>query len=1076
MRPTPASALLATANGPAPLSALAAELGFDHTALPLDDESSIALGLHETPLQDPHVIRGPGTLRALTAWCNPKTPLRDAVATTARRLAQHAPHLHWLLLLSHNGAPGVAIATFTPTAKPRIAALVADRSHILQSDTDTLTALAAVPAHSDILTHSAWLDILGREALTRRFYRTLEYLVEKLAANASGHATPHERSELALLNVSRLLFLGFLESRGWLDGDHRFLANGFTRCIENGGHYHHRVLLPLFFGTLNTSPRRRAPAARCFGRVPFLNGGLFTRTALERRHADIRFPDDTLGAIIGELLGGYRFSAREENDGTWSEAAIDPEMLGKAFESLMDPNARRESGAFYTPRRIVTTVTRSALRDALANGSVAPDLVDAALHGDPLPPRDADTLLAHVHTLAILDPACGSGAFLVHALESLATLHRRLGDPRSIAGIRRDLLTRVIFGVDVNPTAVWLCALRLWLSVVIESEVTDPLAVPPLPNLDRHIRVGDALSGDAFVHTTARRGARHLTLLRQRYARATGPRKHTLQRELDRAERNAAISHIEEQLARCAARRRDLLTTLRSRDLFGARQHHDRDAQRQLTTERTRTRELRATLRRIRDGGALPFAWTTQFADVAQRGGFDIIFGNPPWVRIHRIPPAARAEYRRHYAAYRNAAWTPTAHPGRRDGFASQVDLSALFTERTLALLRPNGTLALLLPAKLWRSLAGGGIRRVLHERARLVSLEDWSHSPSPFEAAVYPSLLVARRTDSDRTSHIAAVPRTRPPSDDSACFSAHERAQSVCWSANPSTIALDESAGSPWITVPPPVRTAFDTLSAIGTPLSHSPLGAPILGVKCGCNDAFVVEVVGGDHHLATVRSGNIQGSIERSLIRPLLRGEATEPWRPSARSEWIVWTHHDNGAVLATLPQHTHRWLGRWRKRLLQRSDAHGRTPWWSLFRTRAARSHAPRVVWADLGRSPRALVLLPGDLTVPLNTCYVLPCHEVTDAHALAALLNSPLAAAWLNVIAEPARGAYYRYLAWTVALLPIPRDWTRARDCLAPLAARARAGNDPTPSELLTAAADAYRTPLRTLAPLLTWTSR
>jgi hypothetical protein len=96
--------------------------------------------------------------------------------------------------------------------------------------------------------------------------------------------------------------------------------------------------------------------------------------------------------------------------------------------------------------------------------------------------------------LRIVDPACGSGAFLVHALEELSTLRARLGDPRPTDEMRRELLTRAIFGVDINPMAVWLCELRLWLSVVIEGRASDPLSVAPLPNLDRHIRVGDSLS------------------------------------------------------------------------------------------------------------------------------------------------------------------------------------------------------------------------------------------------------------------------------------------------------------------------------------------------------------------------------------------------------------------------------------------------------------------------------------------------------------------------------------------------------------------------------------------------------
>jgi hypothetical protein len=184
-------------------------------------------------------------------------------------------------------------------------------------------------------------------------------------------------------------------------------------------------------------------------------------------------------------------------------------------------------------------------------------------------------------------------------------------------------------------------------------------------------------------------------------------------------------------------------------------------------------------------------------------------------------------------------------------------------------------------------------------------------------------------------------------------------------------------------------------------------------------------------------------------------------------------VWTHSDAGAPLGTLPPSAARWLAPWRRRLRARSDLRGTGSWWMLFRTESADSTRTRVVWNDFGRSPRAAILPAGDPTVPLNSCYVLPCVDPVDALALAALLNSPLAAAFLNAIAEPARGGWHRYLAWTVELLPVPGEWARARRILAPLAERALLGQPPTDSELLAAACHAYRLGHEDVAPLVAW---
>jgi hypothetical protein len=353
----------------------------------------------------------------------------------------------------------------------------------------------------------------------------------------------------------------------------------------------------------------------------------------------------------------------------------------------------------------------------------------------------------------------------------------------------------------------------------------------------------------------------------------------------------------------------------------------------------------------------------------------------------------------------------------------------------------------MLLPAKLWRSLAGGGVRRLIAERGMVVALEDWSEYPGTFDAAAYPSLLVARRGRVACASDVAlAIQRRGGP---------------LQWTLRRASLGVDEDDAAPWLMLPPPARDVFDRLRRAGPPLHETGLGRPTLGVKCGCNEAFVVRAD--------------DASVETEMLRPLVRGESLARWRIDERREAIVWTHGVDGRPLPVLPSRTRRRLERWRPRLAARSDARG-SCWWSLFRTAAADSRRARVVWADMGRTPRAAVIPAGDPVVPLNSCYVVPCDRDDDAYALAALLNSPVAAAWLNSLAEPARGGYRRYLGWTVALLPLPRDWERARTLLAPLARRASAGQPPDDDALLAAAARAYRLRPADLEPLLAWTGR
>jgi hypothetical protein len=455
-------------------------------------------------------------------------------------------------------------------------------------------------------------------------------------------------------------------------------------------------------------------------------------------------------------------------------------------------------------------------------------------------------------------------------------------------------------------------------------------------------------------------------------------------------------------------------------------------------------------------------------------------------VRLHNIPPATRDSLRRDFRTFRDAPWrrgAGAAHAGI--GFAAQVDLAALFVERAHSLLRPHGVLALLVPAKLWRSLAAGGVRTLLHADAQLLAGEDWSESRHAFDAAVYPALCVARRRERRAPDLLAALaPATIDSCARTVVHVAVRRGDSVArWTLPTARLPFDDSPGSPWIFLPPDARRAFDRLTAVGIPLASSPLGRPRLGVKCGCNDAFIVRLAGpaDDPALARVAHDDGRtGTVERALLRPLLRGESVAPWHTPTNGEHILWTLDRLGHPLAALPPHAARWLAPWRRRLADRADAlarsSARASWWTLFRADGADRSAARVAWSDLARAPRATVLPPGDPTVPLNSCYVATLPSLDDALAFAALLNSTVAAAWLDALAEPARGGYKRYMGWTVSLLPVPRDWARARYLLAPLAARALDRHPPSPGELEAAVVDAFSLSRRALAPLVGWASR
>ncbi len=1032
-----AHALLANATSSTGLLALARGLGFTETPHLVSHRTTRTLNLPDGT-RATRITNGPHLAALIVEQLQP-----DTWRATLRALTAHLDRLtdprRYLLILhcSHDGP--LAIACWLSSTKgPRLAVLSTTPAHVLDSDAQTVAALAAA-LHSDpTRTVLRWHELLGRQAIGSRFFRALDTHVSDIASAWPARVADDDRRTLALIHVARLLFLKFLETKGWLNHDRAFLASHAEHTLATGGALWTRLVAPLTFGTLNTPALHRAPAARAFGDVPFLNGGLFACAPIERRCKRPPIIDDHLAPLILDTLARYRFTAREDTT-SWSEAAIDPDLLGRTFEALMDTTQRRGSGTFYTPAPLGGQLVEDALSAALRPHSVTADTDSVRdLH-----PDDAGRLRARLAHFRVIDPACGSGSLLVNTLETLATLHTRLGDLRPIHMVRREVLTRSIFGTDIAPMAVWLCELRLWLSIVIDDETTHPRDIAPLPNLEHHIRLGDALGNDAFAATPSL-ASRRIATLRDRYARSAGSAKKVAAARIAHAERHAARQVSMLSIRTLTSEREQLLQLARARTLFGTRQGLSAAQDRRLATLRTLIRQARRTLRRLDDGGATDFDFRTHFADAAHDGGFDLVIGNPPWVRSHHLDDETRTNLRTRFAAV-------TRHAEGHHAFGVQTDLAIPFTQRGLELTKPGGILAFLLPAKLWRSVAAGALRQHLLDHSTPLLLRDQSHTNGGFSAAVYPSAIILKRH-----THPA---ETSMPDRTTECQTTDAAGEPHTFTIPTRQLAASAHLGAPWRIVPDTVRHAADLLQAAGHRWSDSLLPPPSLGVKTGCNDAFLIP------------TSEVPAAL-RPFTRPVLRGDLVRPWSAPESPTSIVVPCDRSGTPLTALPAPLSRHFAPHQRALRARTDLRPRDPWWSLFRTDLLGSTGWRVVWADIGRTLRAAILAPHARTVPLNTCYGVRLHDPVDAHALVALLNAPTTTAWLSLVAEPARGGYHRFMGWTVLSLPLP-DWQRARECLAPVAARARRGEALDTAALHIATLEAYGITHRQVAPLLEW---
>jgi Eco57I restriction-modification methylase len=872
-----------------------------------------------------------------------------------------------------------------------------------------LERCAPLPGETSLALALRVAEALASEGVTPRFFKAFRAVLERLTDRLAQPQSRAERHALALTALTRVLFLYFVQAKGWLDGDGRYLIHRFDEGAAGRGSFQRHVFDPLCFGALNRPPGERSRHARALGRLPFLNGGLFEPTALERRHGVASWTNADWRDAFDELFERFHFSVREADAGE----AVAPDMLGRVFEGVMDPDERRTSGSFYTPAALVRELVRAGLEAVLVGrfGLARTTAERWIYHGEPPPfPRIPD-----LRGIKLVDPAVGSGAFLLGALEELVALRRAAGEGPALQ-VKRDVLARSLFGVDLKLTAVRLAELRLWLALVADDGETDLTRVAPLPNLDGHVRQGDALLdplalaatlGGAWAAGATREHGTRLADARRALFDLTGPSKRRARAELERAVAALAGECYGRAVQRLDAAIAQLVAAGKDRDLFGRRRGLTTVERSRLRRLRASRRELRGAARRLaREGDAPFFSFESHFGDVVAEGaggaagaggGFDLVVGNPPWVRGERLPARVRETL-----ADRYASWHSTA----AQGFGHLPDLAVAFVERALELAAPGGCAALLVPSKLASSGYAEPLRQRLSHGTRVERAAPIADAAGVFgAAAVYPMALVVARAEPCATDETATS--LGPHSD------APRVPQRTLQAPGPWVLHVDATR------VARRLRAMLPTLGERWTPQ---------LGVKTGADDVFLLR--------------------ERAPgTRPALRGRDLSPWRAEP-GVFLLWTHGPDGRPLARLPPPLDHALAPHLERLRRRADYRGGAPW-QLFRTALAMARY-RVLWPDLAR--RLAAAVPDLEPVPLNTAYGIATRTADDACALAAWLNSRWLTGLARLRADPARGGFRRFNAGVVRELPVPPADSPAWSVLTALGRR-RETDDRLVAELL-----------------------
>lgn len=583
--------------------------------------------------------------------------------------------------------------------------------------------------------HTTLWESLKLKSVNQKFYDGVANSFNELLQHLKSIDKEDEEAKLfASRLLGRLLFCWFLRKKGIIDESIGY----FDAQSLDSTTYYKSDLERLFFLTLNTPVDERdelhkqhqqqlinlpleeqqSSLFKTDQKTPYLNGGLF------EPHENDWFKDDSLTLPEGYFVNLYNHFEEfnfttDESSPEYEQIAIDPEMLGRVFESLLatqleesGEQARKAKGAFYTPREIVSYMCRESLRNFLYSSNQDDERYKKAIDGlldtsdrewasagtnskrDSVPKEYRTQIIEALDRVTILDPACGSGAFPMGMLQLCLKTYERIESRFDPYKTKLEIIQNNIFGVDIEPMAVEIARLRAWLSLIVDEE--DGRDVEPLPNLDFKFVCANSL----------------VPLEDSKVDIFNDPELHQKLAEIRTKYFNARKPHTKKDLQKKYYKLKDSKSNL---------------------FENRRTKQLKSFD---------PFknSYPSEFFDTEQifgLSGFDIIIGNPPYVSIWKIQADAKKIYEKIYK-------TASGH----------YDLYVLFYEMGLSVLKGSGVLSYITSNK-WMAQSYGSELRKLFLSKKIISLLDFSAHQVFDSATVDTQITVLENSESTEDYNI---------------------------------------------------------------------------------------------------------------------------------------------------------------------------------------------------------------------------------------------------------------------------------------------------------------------------------
>ena len=529
-----------------------------------------------------------------------------------------------------------------------------------------------------------WKKAFSVERVTEAFFDKYKEVFFKLRGELQKQGIPNKEShEFTLQFLNRIMFIYFISKKDWLE-EPKFVDWLWSKYRElgklNSNEFYEKWLKQVFLRAFNNRANeiKGLPdeIMKVISNAPYLNGGLFRENGLDNLKVLIT---DKMFQKILEFFESYNFTVKEDMP-LESEVAVDPQMIGYVYESLANVAEeiydRNDLGIFYTPRVEVDFMCRRSLVEYLSKN--LPELPKEKFYHlifDPVEEREKveewftknehwrkleDTL----NNLSVVDPACGSGAFLVGMLNVVSDIYRTIYKHTGYTSLsdfalKNRVIQYSLYGVDVMPWAIHAAELRLWLQLIVETEFKkeELRQHPLLPNLNLNLRVGDSLvqeiGGISFNLRTndlknhLKRKLEGLKQEKRKYFENSPTAKFKTPEEVKEEEVRLFEEIIDERVGVLTTEvqifKHNIILAESQKTLSGEQVIDEKKVKEnrlRIDANKDEIEKLRVVKSHLNDPEKKPFVWDIDFAEIfAEKEGFDIVIGNPPYVNYKKISP-----------------------------------------------------------------------------------------------------------------------------------------------------------------------------------------------------------------------------------------------------------------------------------------------------------------------------------------------------------------------------------------------------------------------------------------------------